>query len=509
MADTQSKIEKRREEARKRQELNRKRENAAVKHSTIMRIKVTAVIVAIVIVLGAIIMPSVGVTKRWIKAVSIGDTKISTAEYSYYYRTAFEDYYNTMVSYMGYAPIDATKSLEKQQFNEEQTYADYFHAKAVEELQDVVIWSEAAEAEGYTLPEEVQATIDGLLEQVETTADGNNIRIDAYLSTMYGTGFNRVLFTESAQRELMAEAFKEDKYNSFEYTDEEKAAYYEENENYFMKVDIRVESFGAVAASEETEGITVEQAKEFAEAFAKDIKTEDDFVKAALKRAEASLEEGATATDDTLAANVNYAGVSGLDTNLADWAFSDDTKVGDIEVIESADGTNYYVAYMVSTKAKDTTNTVDVRHILLGVSDVNNADEMNAAKKKAEDLLAQWEDEGATVEAFEKLAAENSDDSGSAENGGLYESVKPGEMIANFDAWCFEENRKAGDAGIVESEYGYHVMYFVGENDVEMWQREVEDTMRQRDFDAYEAEISEGVEIKTHWLGLLMRNEPI
>ena len=307
----------------------------------------------------------------------------------------------------------------------------------------------------------------------------------------------------------MAEAFKEDKYNSFEYTDEEKAAYYEENENYFMKVDIRVESFGAVAASEETEGITVEQAKEFAEAFAKDIKTEDDFVKAALKRAEASLEEGATATDDTLAANVNYAGVSGLDTNLADWAFSDDTKVGDIEVIESADGTNYYVAYMVSTKAKDTTNTVDVRHILLGVSDVNNADEMNAAKKKAEDLLAQWEDEGATVEAFEKLAAENSDDSGSAENGGLYESVKPGEMIANFDAWCFEENRKAGDAGIVESEYGYHVMYFVGENDVEMWQREVEDTMRQRDFDAYEAEISEGVEIKTHWLGLLMRNEPI
>ena len=82
-------------------------------------------------------------------------------------------------------------------------------------------------------------------------------------------------------------------------------------------------------------------------------------------------------------------------------------------------------------------------------------------------------------------------------------------MIANFDAWCFEENSKAGDAGIVESEDGYHVMYFVGENDVEMWQREVEDTMRQRDFDAYESEISEGVEIKTHWLGLLMRNEPI
>ncbi len=509
MADTQSKIEKRREEARKRQALNRKRENAAVKHSTVVRIKVTAAIIAIVIVLGAIIMPSVGVTKRWINAVSIGDTKISTAEYSYYYRTAFEDYYNTMVSYMGYAPIDATKSLEKQQFSEEQTYAEYFHASAVEELKDVVIWSEAAKAEGYTLPEDVQATIDGLLAEVESTADGNNIRIDAYLSTMYGTGFNRELFTESAQRELMAEAFKEEKYNSFEYTDEEKAAYYDENENYFLQVDIRVESFGAVEATEETEGITVEQAKEFAEEFAKGIKSEDDFVKAALKRAEENLEEGATATDDTLASNVNYAGVSGLDTNLAEWAFSDDTKVGDVEVVESADGTNYYVAYMVSTKAKNTTNTVDVRHILVGVNDVTDSEAMAEAKAEAEKLLAQWEENGASVEAFEALAVENSDDTGSAEKGGLYEGVKPGEMVATFDAWCFEENRKAGDVDIVESDYGYHVMYFVGENDVEVWERDVEDTMRQSDFDAFEAEISEGVEIKTHWLGLLMRNEPI
>lgn len=509
MADTQSKIEKRREEARKRQALNRKRENAAVKHSTVVRIKVIAAIVAIVIVLGAIIMPSVGVTKRWIKAVSIGDTKISTAEYSYYYRTAFEDYYNTMVSYMGYAPIDATRSLEKQQFNEEQTYADYFHASAVEELKDVVIWSEAAKAEGYTLPEDVQATIDGLLAEVESTANGNNIRIDAYLSTMYGTGFNRELFTESAQRELLAEAFKEEKYNSFEYTNEEKDAYYDENSNYFMRVDIRVESFGAVEATEETEGITVEQAKEFAEKFAKGIKSEDDFVKASLKRAEENLAEGETAVDDSLAANVNYAGVSGLDANLADWAFSDDTKVGDVKVVESADGANYYVAYMVSTKTKDTTNTVDVRHILVGVNDATDTEAMSAAKAKAEDILAQWEENGASVEEFEALAAENSDDTGSAEKGGLYEGVKPGEMVANFDAWCFDENRKEGDTGIVESDYGYHVMYFVGENEVEVWERDVEDTMRQRDFDAYEAQISENIEVETHWLGLMMRNEPI
>ena len=35
-------------------------------------------------------------------------------------------------------------------------------------------------------------------------------------------------------------------------------------------------------------------------------------------------------------------------------------------------------------------------------------------------------------------------------------------MVAAFDAWCFDEARQAGDTGIVETEYGYHVMYFSG-----------------------------------------------
>jgi len=178
-------------------------------------------------------------------------------------------------------------------------------------------------------------------------------------------------------------------------------------------------------------------------------------------------------------------------------------------VIEAADGMNYYVVYMVSTKAKDTTHTVDVRHILIGVADVTDTEAMAAAKAEAEELMAQWEENGASEEEFEELAIANSDDNGTAENGGLYTGVKPGEMVAGFDDWCFDESRKAGDHEVVESEFGYHVMYFVDENDVEVWQRDVEDAMRQRDFDAFEAQIFEGVEVKTHWLGILMRNEPI
>ena len=35
-------------------------------------------------------------------------------------------------------------------------------------------------------------------------------------------------------------------------------------------------------------------------------------------------------------------------------------------------------------------------------------------------------------------------------------------MVPEFDAWCFDETRKAGDYGIVRTTYGYHIMYFVG-----------------------------------------------
>ena len=38
-------------------------------------------------------------------------------------------------------------------------------------------------------------------------------------------------------------------------------------------------------------------------------------------------------------------------------------------------------------------------------------------------------------------------------------------MVTEFNDWCFDETRKAGDHGIVKTRFGYHIMYFVGTND--------------------------------------------
>ena len=115
---------------------------------------------------------------------------------------------------------------------------------------------------------------------------------------------------------------------------------------------------------------------------------------------------------------------------------------------------------------------VSVRHILIMVEADENGEYTDeakaAAKAKAEEILAEYESGDKTEESFAQLAETYSDDTGSNTNGGLYENVYRGEMVTEFNDWCFDSSRKAGDTGIVYNEgsyVGYHVMYYSGIGD--------------------------------------------
>ena len=54
-----------------------------------------------------------------------------------------------------------------------------------------------------------------------------------------------------------------------------------------------------------------------------------------------------------------------------------------------------------------------------------------------------------------------------------------------FEEWCYAEGRKAGDTGIVETEYGYHVMYFVGDSDMTYRDFQIENQLRSADLEAW------------------------
>lgn len=84
---------------------------------------------------------------------------------------------------------------------------------------------------------------------------------------------------------------------------------------------------------------------------------------------------------------------------------------------------------------------------------------------QAEAVYAQWQAGEATEESFAALATEHTTDPGSQSTGGLYENVYEGQMVPAFNDWCFDAARQPGDTGIVETDYGHHVMYFVSKNE--------------------------------------------
>ena len=138
---------------------------------------------------------------------------------------------------------------------------------------------------------------------------------------------------------------------------------------------------------------------------------------------------------------------------------------------EIAEFFNTHEAEYADNGLDKTTSSVDVRHILIlpegatieTVTTEEFSDEAWAAgEQKAQEILDQWLSGNKTEDSFATLANENSADTGSNTNGGLYSGVTEGQMVEAFNDWCFDSSRQVGDYGIVKTQYGYHIMYFCG-----------------------------------------------
>ena len=124
----------------------------------------------------------------------------------------------------------------------------------------------------------------------------------------------------------------------------------------------------------------------------------------------------------------------------------------------------------------DGSRYVNARHILIhptggtlneetGNLEYSQA-EWETCRQQAQDLLDQWQAGDRTEDSFAALAMEYTQDTGSQSTGGLYTNIPKGRMVAPFEEWCFDESRVYGDTGLVQTNYGYHIMYFVSSEPV-------------------------------------------
>ncbi|RDI15863.1 peptidylprolyl isomerase [Flavobacterium sp. AG291] len=82
------------------------------------------------------------------------------------------------------------------------------------------------------------------------------------------------------------------------------------------------------------------------------------------------------------------------------------------------------------------------------------------AKAKADDLLKQV---NANPGNFAMLAMTNTDDPGSKQTGGEYDNIMPNQMVKPFNDFVF--NNPVGTTGVVETDFGYHVIKVTGKNE--------------------------------------------
>ncbi len=506
------------EEAAKLTERQRSEQKEARKLTIYTVTFVVALALSIVVALTAGISRTVinsGFREKHTVALTIGDTKLTNAQLNYYYIDCVNDFYSSYGSYALLFGLDLTQPLNEQVTDTEAgtTWADDFTEAAISNAVATYALVNAANAAGYTATEEE-------LEQVDTTLSTYALyaviygysSTEDYLKAIYGNGATEEGFREYCEMNILASSYYTYYNESLTYEDADLRELESENYNayssytynsYYLAVSSFLEGGttdedGNTTYSEEEQAAALAAAEAAAASLTtnEDIQSAEDFdaaIAALSINADSETEVSSTAYTDT-----KYASLVSLHS---DWVTDSSRQAGDMTYIASTststdeDGnettttSGYYVLYFQSMSDNDYP-LANVRHILVeyegGTTDDDgnttySEEEKAAALATAEEILAEWEAGEATEETFAALAVKNSADTGSAEDGGLYENVYPGQMVANFNDWCFAEGRQAGDTGIVESDYGYHIMYYVGDSDITYRDYMIESDLRATD----------------------------
>lgn len=499
--------------------------------------KVVAIVLAVAIVGGVAwkIVDTAGVIERFATAVEIGDNKVSAAEYNYYYTAQYQqmasyaDYYAQSGMNIGFdskvAP-DEQNSTEKDADGNPITWADSFKKTAVNYAQTLISYYNEAVKAGYKLSDDEQKEINETIESYRDEAATNNYSLNAYLRENFGPGFNEKTFKKQLEMETLAQNYSTDKASELKdgISAEDIKAEYDKNRKTYDYADIRYYAFTfstlTAQENESKEALATRQkaANAATEAEVKaifDKLTDEESFKAAITAYKNKDAKEATDKDyTTLSEFATYnAFVTATSEKAADWAFDTARKAGDKTMITGEKAV--YILY--SVKPIYAMNSVDVRHCLIEFEAEDSENVTEAEKQatytKAKALYDEWAAGKKTEDSFAAFVKENTTDTASAETGGLYEGIRKSDSyVEAFENWSFDPARKAGDTGIIETEYGYHIMYFVSNNtDDTDWENTIRTTKGNEALEKYEealfAEDGEYV-IKEHstWINKISKD---
>lgn len=474
-------------------------------------------------ILGTRAVNNSGIIDRNVIAAVTGEHKLNSIQMNYYLTDTINNMYQQWQSaygestsmYLSMMGLDPKKPLNEQVHNQEtgETWADHFLTEALEKAKSDYALYDKAIAENFKLSEEEQEMLDSSNQMMSLYAQyygyGN---VKQYLRSMYGYGASEKSYAEYTRIATIASAYYTKYRDSLSYDNTAIRSQDEKNpaaycsytfSSYYLSSSLFLEGGtkddkGNTTYSEDEKNTAVKKAEEVANSLlgAKDT--------AALDAAIAALEINKDKKDakSTFNDNVLYSQVL---TPLQSWVGAKERTTGEMTVItnetttKDADGketktiNGYYVVYFQS-RNENTRPLANVRHLLVqfegGTTDANgnkiySDTEKATAKAEAERLLQVWKDGKATEDSFIELVKEHSDD-GSKESGGLFEDIHPAsQYVPSFLAWSLDTARKPGDTGVIVSEYGYHVMYYVRDDEMTYRDYMISEELREKDVEEW------------------------
>ena len=455
---------------------------------------------------------------RMSTAAVIDGESYNAAEVNYYYQSAYRNFVNQNSDFISYFGLDTSSSLKSQTVNETaaamlgleleegetQTWHDYFLDQALNNMTVIQASLKAAEAEGYAYPDGVQVQYEDSMSSLRSAAAASGMSVGQYLKGNFGAGITEKVYGEQLLRVLRYSAYAKSYQKSLVYSDSDLEAVYNEDRNSYDHVSYENATIsGAAESTTDADGNTVEPTEEESAAAMETARATANEMLDAVENGEA-LEDLAETHDTTYYNNESGAYSTSV---MSQWLFDDARKDGDAAVLE--DGSTVYVV-VFHGRSRNEDPRIDIRHILvsLGAGTIAEGEEgyedeqaqLKAdAHAKAEELLAQWQSGAATEDSFGALAMAESAD-GSKYDGGLYTNVYEGRMVTEFNDWCFDSARKPGDTGIVDTQYGAHVMYFVGSGIA--WKTQASTVLQNEDYTEWEDGLVEGVSAELRSGGL-------
>jgi len=425
-------------------------ERKSTRRTTIIFFACVALFAAGVI---AMLLYNSGAFLRSIPAARINGKSYSVSDMAYYYYNGRANILNS------YEDLSSDQSLRQQDYTEGDEYATWYDLVAdqsVKSLASIELAAQEAKKAGFTGGSDVDQMVKQTMDSLKANAANSGYDLGTYIKAIFGGMMTRSGFEKMLRKAALAETYIAAKSEPSLYSDAELQAVYDADPNSYSLVEY--EAIIYTSSSFATEAVEATDTTEAVEA--------DDGSAAALAAAKAALadykagkglEAIASATNGTYSNNTTQYSTG---SDILEWLYDGARKDGDADVLDYT----FYgmsmgsVVVVFHSKERADFHTVNVRHILVD-------DEATA-----NDLLAQYLAGDRTEASFAALVADNTTDTGSSENGGLYQHVYPGQMVKPFEDWCFEASRQPGDTGIVQSDYGYHVMYFVSHSDYSFWQ---------------------------------------